>query len=185
MLTMNTPRLLIREVTGADTDAFLSYMREEAYWRDVPIEMPTPESIGAMVQAWIADQTTDPRRRYALAATDIASGAVIGEAILIIANRRWHQGEIGWGVARTWQRRNFGAEIGTAMLDLAFGRFGLHRVFAQCRLENAAPRRIMTKLGMQEEGVFRDNVLARGTWWSSVQSAILVDDWVARSASSG
>jgi RimJ/RimL family protein N-acetyltransferase len=34
----------------------------------------------------------------------------------------------------------------------------------------------MAKLGMREEGVFRDNLFVRGEWWSTVQSAILSTD---------
>jgi [ribosomal protein S5]-alanine N-acetyltransferase len=59
------------------------------------------------------------------------------------------------------------------MLDLAFDRLNLHQVCAQCRVENQASRRIMAKLGMREEGVLRENVLARGSWWSSVQCSML------------
>jgi hypothetical protein len=34
----------------------------------------------------------------------------------------------------------------------------------------------MAKLGMREDGVLRDNVLARGSWWSSIQWSILSTD---------
>ena len=63
-----------------------------------------------------------------------------------------------------------------AMLRFAFDELRLHRVYAQCRTENHASRRIMAKLGMREEGVLRDNVLARGSWWSSIQCSILSTD---------
>ena len=48
------------------------------------------------------------------------------------------------------------------MLEFAFDSVGLHRVYAQCRVGNGASRRIMEKLGMREEGILRENVLARG-----------------------
>jgi RimJ/RimL family protein N-acetyltransferase len=35
----------------------------------------------------------------------------------------------------------------------------------------------MAKLGMREEGVLRENVYARGEWWSSAQSSILSSEW--------
>jgi RimJ/RimL family protein N-acetyltransferase len=37
----------------------------------------------------------------------------------------------------------------------------------------------MAKLGMPEEGVLRENVFARGEWWSSAQSSILSSEWDA------
>ena len=63
------------------------------------------------------------------------------------------------------------------MLRYGFDILGLHRVFARRRVENLASRRIMAKLGMREEGVLRENVLARGEWWSSAQSSILSTEW--------
>ena len=62
---------------------------------------------------------------------------------------------------------------------MAPDKLGLHRIFAQCRAENLASRRVMVKLGMREEGVLRDNVFARDEWWSSAQSSILSDEWTA------
>jgi RimJ/RimL family protein N-acetyltransferase len=40
----------------------------------------------------------------------------------------------------------------------------------------------MAKLGMREEGVFRDNLFVRGEWWSTVHSAILSTDQSTSSA---
>ena len=37
-LRLGGRRLLIREVLASDVDGFLRYMREEHYWRDLPIE---------------------------------------------------------------------------------------------------------------------------------------------------
>lgn len=65
------------------------------------------------------------------------------------------------------------------MLRHGFVEIGLHRIFAQCRAENLASRRVMAKLGMREEGVLRENVFARGEWWSSAQSSILSGEWSA------
>ena len=68
------------------------------------------------------------------------------------------------------------------MLGLAFDRLELHRVYARCRLEHEASARIMAKLGMREEGVLRENVFARGHWWSSLQASVLADEWRQRVA---
>jgi ribosomal-protein-alanine N-acetyltransferase len=102
---------------------------------------------------------------------------LVGEAILHVRSIRWRQGEIGWGVSSSRTGQGLATEIGRAMLGYGFDILGLHRVFAQCRVENLASRRIMAKLGMREEGVLRKNVLARGEWWSSAQSSILSTGW--------
>ena len=49
-------------------------------------------------------------------------------------------------------RAGLATEISRAMLRHGFVELGLHRIFAQCRAENLASRRLMSKLGMREEG---------------------------------
>ena len=179
---IETPRLIVRDVLASDVDALFGYMQQEPYWRDVPIEQPTVQSITALVIGSLQDQAKQPRTDYFLAAVEKRSQRVIGEAILHVRSLRWRQGEIGWGVSSTHTGRGLATEIGIAMLEFAFGTLGLHRVYAQCREENTASRRIMTKLGMREEGILRENVLARGAWWSSIQCSILTHEWAVRNS---
>jgi ribosomal-protein-alanine N-acetyltransferase len=177
MAELETDRLLIREVLASDADDFLHYRQQEDYWRHVAIEPPTADSIAASVNGWIQNQNQNPRTAYVLAVTDKRSHQFVGDAGLYVRSIRSRQGEIGWGVISSHAGRGLGTEIGQALLRLAFDAVRLHRVFAQCRVENQASRRIMVKLGMRQEGVLRENVLARGEWWSSVQSSILSSEW--------
>jgi RimJ/RimL family protein N-acetyltransferase len=177
MVEFETDRLLIRDVRASDADGFYRYMRRETYWRDVPMEQPIAKSVEALVNRCIDNQSENPRTDYFLAAVDKCSDELAGEAILHVRSIRWRQGEIGWGVGSSRTGQGLATEIGRAMLGYGFDILGLHRVFAQCRVENLASRRVMAKLGMREEGVLRENVLARGEWWSSAQSSILSTEW--------
>ncbi len=176
MLRLQTPRLIIRDVCRSDADSFCSYMQQEAYWRDLPIDPPTAASVLALVDRCLVDQDQQPRAVYLLAVTDKRSDDVIGEAILRIRSARWRQGEIGWGISSRHTGQGLATEVGLALLHLGFDTLHLHRLYARCRLENQASRRIMSKLGMRTEGILRENVLARGLWWSSAQSSILSTD---------
>ena len=172
---IETDRLRIRDVVPADCEAFFGYMKLEEYWRDVPIEPPTLPWVQSLVQRCLQDQTANPRTNYFLAAACKLSGTVIGEAILRVESV-WHgRGEVGWGVALQYTGRGFGTEIGRAMVRLGF-ELGLHRLYAQCRVGNAASLRTMAKVGLTEEGTIRENVKARGEWWSSCQWSILRTD---------
>jgi [ribosomal protein S5]-alanine N-acetyltransferase len=179
MSELGTDRLLVREVLASDADDFLRYRQQENYWRHVPIEPPTTDSIATLVNGWIQNQDQNPRTVYFLAVTDKRSKQLVGDAGLYVRSIRSRQGEIGWGVVSSYAGQGFATEIGQALLRLAFDSLSLHRVFAQCRVENQASRRIMAKLGMREEGVLRENVFARGEWWSLAQSSILSSEWDA------
>ena len=169
---IETERLRIRDVVLSDRDAFYAYMRREDYWRHVPIEPPTPAWVETLVRNCVQSQERDPRTHYFLAVESKPGGTVIGEAILRIENFTHGQAEVGWGVDSEWTGRGLGTEIGRAMLGLGFS-LGLHRLYARCRVQNMASLRIMAKLGMTEEGTLRENVNARGEWWSSSQWSVL------------
>ena len=177
MTELETDRLIIRKVLASDADDFLRYRQQEDYWRHVPIEPATANSIAVMVNGWIQNQHQNPRTVYFLAVTDKRSHQLVGDAGLYVRSIRSRQGEIGWGVLSSHAGQGLATEIGQALLWLAFDNLSLHQVFAQCRVENQASRRIMVKLGMREEGVLRENVFARGEWWSSAQSSILSSEW--------
>jgi [ribosomal protein S5]-alanine N-acetyltransferase len=177
MAELETESLRIREVLTSDADDFLRYREQEDYWRHVAIEPPTADSIAALVSSSIQNQDQNPRTVYFLAVTDKRSRQLVGDAGLYIRSIRSRQGEIGWGVVSSHTGQGLATEIGRALLRLAFDTLGLHRVFAQCHVENYASRRIMAKLGMREEGVLRENVFTRGEWWSSAQSSILSNEW--------
>ncbi len=179
-MRLETVRLLLRDVAADDADRFDAYMCEREYWRDLPIDPPTPRSVEAFIDRCVLDQTREPRVAYFLAATDRATGAIIGEGSLHIRNEPWAEGEIGWGIDPAHAGAGLATEIADALLALSFDALDLHRVFARCRVDHGASRRIMAKLGMREEGVLRDNMLARGEWWSSLQAAVLAHEWRAR-----
>lgn len=169
---IETERLRIRDVHASDGDAFYRYMKREDYWRHLPMQSPTLESVRSLVERSLREQTGDPRSNYFLAAVSKETGEVIGEAILRIVSLRHSQAEIGWGVDGQYTGLGLGTEIGRAMLGFGFG-LDLHRLYAQCHVENTPSLRIMAKLAMTEEGILRENVTARGQWWSSSQWSIL------------
>lgn len=173
---VETDRLLLRDVHPSDVAAFQAYMQREPYWRHSPIDPPTPESVAALVGGFLRSQGQKPRMDYFLAAVDKSTDEFVGEACLRVRSVPWRQGAVGWGVVESRTGSGLATEIGRALLRLAFDALGLHRVDAQCRAENAASRRIMAKIGMRQEGIWRDNLFVRGEWWSTVQCAILATD---------
>jgi [ribosomal protein S5]-alanine N-acetyltransferase len=172
-LPIATPRLIIREYGEADIPQVQRNVGDTAYWDHHATEPPTPERLAALIVWAIQEQKTAPRLNYYLAVTTKASPTVIGEAVLRIADPQNRQCEIGFGVARSHWKLGYATEMAQALLRIAFGPLGLHRVFAQCAPENAASIRVMQKLGMAREGVLRELSHARGRWWSSAIYAII------------
>jgi RimJ/RimL family protein N-acetyltransferase len=173
---LETERLCLRDIKESDVDDYVEYMTPEYYWRGIPIEPLTPEAVTQLVKEYISSQSQDPRKDYFFAVVEKPSDEFIGSCGIRIRSLVSRQPEIGYGVTARHAGHGYATEIGRALLRFSFQQLKLHRVYAHCRVENKASCRIMTKLGMREEGVFRDSVRARGEWWSSAQYAILSTD---------
>jgi ribosomal-protein-alanine N-acetyltransferase len=178
-MALETERLIFREVQALDVRAFEKYMLTDHYLRHMPMDAVTltKDYVAAQVDRHLRSQSQKPRTGFVLVAVDKHSDQFVGEGGLIVYSFPARRGGIGWGVTPDQAGKGFATEIGRAVLRLAFETLSLHRVDAQCRADNHASRRIMAKLGMREEGIFRDNLFVRGEWWSTVQSAILSTEW--------
>jgi RimJ/RimL family protein N-acetyltransferase len=159
--------------------ANLRYRRVKSPFRETPAcrsASPTAELALLHTLAAPIDANRRPEFMGAVATKLEAAGpAAVGPGALH-RTAPSRLGAIGYGVVSSRKGQGLATEIGRGLLRLAFDTLELHRVDAQCRTENHASRRVMAKLGMREEGVFRDNLFVRGEWWSTVQSAILSTD---------
>jgi len=173
-LPVETQRLIIRELAEDDLEALYAWRRHPAYRRHLPMPRQTRAAVEAELNAILRDQADYQRLRWLLGVVEQKTGRLLGEAILKLAPATRHrQAEIGWAVAEDAKNRGYGTEIGRALLEAGFGQLKLHRVFAMCSTENCASRRVMEKLGMREEGLFREHFRARERWWSSHIYAML------------
>src|SRR5699024_8443975 len=91
------------------------------------------------------------------------------------------QAEVGWVLDPAAQGRGLGTELAAALLDLAFDGLGVRRVEAACFAANLASRRVMEKIGLRLEGVFRGESLHRsGRWLDGASYALLASEHRAR-----
>ena len=92
------------------------------------------------------------------------------------------QAELGWVLDPSAQGKGLGTEFAAALLRIAFDGLGVRRVEAACFAENLASRRVMEKIGLRLEGVFREETLHRsGRWLDGMQYALLASEHVRRS----
>lgn len=133
--------------------------------------------------AWLG-AVDDPRDHSAVAELD---GVVVGTGSLEVRDGlgqfdgdawRGAEGLLGYIVDPAHAGRGYATAIASAMLDLAFGELGLHRVTAGCFADNVASWRVMEKLGMRREqhGV-RDSWHAELGWIDGYTYGILADEW--------
>ncbi|HYH34364.1 MAG TPA: GNAT family N-acetyltransferase [Nocardioides sp.] len=104
-------------------------------------------------------------------------GRVVGDMVLMF--RGLSQAELGWVVHPDYAGRGFATEAARVLLDLGFGHYGFHRIYADLDARNTASARLCERLGMRRESHRLQDFWSRGEWTDSLQYALLASEWPA------
>ena len=148
-IVLETPRLVLREMSPADLDFVAAMLADPQVMRFYP-KCYCREEAGV----WIQRQ----RKRYARhghglwLAVDKAAAEPVGQVGLLIQQIKGvEEKEIAYLIHRPFWRQGLATEAAAACRDYAWGALGRHRVFSLIRPENAASQKVAQKLGMQVE----------------------------------
>jgi ribosomal-protein-alanine N-acetyltransferase len=179
-LTLQGERMRLREVGTGDAEAAFAWASDPEVFRYMAYEvMATVEEEAAFLAGKAARAAELPRGEYDLG-IEVETRGLVGMARLGITSFDHRHGELGYCLRRDEWGRGLATEAAGLLLELAFTRLGLHRVSAFHDPRNVASGRVLEKIGMQREGLMRQNVLAHGAWRDSVAYAILEPEWRAR-----
>jgi [ribosomal protein S5]-alanine N-acetyltransferase len=88
-------------------------------------------------------------------------------------------GVFGFVLHRSYWGMGIGTEAARAVVRFGFEELGLHRVVAECFVEQMASVRIFEKLKMRQEAHFVRNSLKAGVWRDTYLYALLAEGWKA------
>ncbi|MFC4054076.1 GNAT family N-acetyltransferase [Actinomadura syzygii] len=167
----------LREFTADDVDAILAVYGDPVVVEHLSFEPRTREQVAKTLTGVIEAAEQDPRREYSLAA--VAGGEVIGFARLAVDAQHPGQssGQLGFALRADRWGHGMGSETVRLLLRLGFEELGLHRLWGARSPDNATSARVMTRLGMVEEGRIRGHIRVRGAWRDSVIHSILEHEW--------
>lgn len=167
---VTTDRLSIRPVAADDAEAFLGWRSRTDVVRFMyqpPWDLPTAET---KLRTWSSAPFEEVGDVLVLAIE--VDGAVVGEAML-----KWaagpQQAELGYALHPDVSGRGLATEAARATLELAFGTYGFHRVYARIDEENVASVRVAERLGMRREAHLLENDRRDGVWSNEVVYALL------------
>jgi RimJ/RimL family protein N-acetyltransferase len=171
-LPIETARLRLRRLVPGDLAALHAIQSREdvtrwLYWG------PRDED---EVRAGLAAHIARPSEEGVVLAIDL-NGELIGTANVVFAEYR--QGELGFTLHPDYQGHGYATEAAEAIVELAFGTFGVHRVCASVEPRNTASVRVLERLGMRKEAHLIENAWVKGQWSSEAVYAILDREWHA------
>lgn len=180
-LPLQTDRLLLRTVRHEDAPSMRYYMDADVC-RYLTVGPVDEAGMAARMERLVA-ATAPVEPDDVLGLAVVLGGRVIGDVMLRLKTRTSPEhppsvGEIGWVFAPEVRGRGYATEAARGLVDLAFGHYGLHRVFALLDPRNVASARVCERLGMTKEAhLRRDWPEADGTWTDTAIYGLLREEW--------
>jgi RimJ/RimL family protein N-acetyltransferase len=102
---------------------------------------------------------------------------LVGHVSLHWSDATAGQGEVRFCINPSYTGQGFSTEAISAIFDLAFEHFRIHRIFARCDGRNHHSIKLMQQLGMRLEAHYREHALFQGEWDEELHFAILDREW--------
>ena len=150
---LTTPRLVLQPFGPGDVDDLFAYAKDPE-WAEFLLDSVSQPYTRRSAEEFIADRMVAPGTQFSWAI--VLGGAGVGGIILSVDSKH-ETGEIDYALAKSHWGRGLMAEAAGAVVDWGFGERGLHRISAQADIRNLRSWRVMEKLGMSREGLFRSH----------------------------
>jgi RimJ/RimL family protein N-acetyltransferase len=176
-VVLETERLILRRVAEDDVDALLALDSDAEVMAFIDTgPPPTRERMTARVRDWIEDYTRyGGLGRYVAVARD--SGAFLGW--ISLRSDGGDEVDLGYRLVRSAWGHGYATEGARALVDAAFQRYGLSRVYATTMYVNRRSRAVMERAGLRWVGTFHlhfDDPIP-GTELGEVEYAITRSEW--------
>jgi RimJ/RimL family protein N-acetyltransferase len=178
---LRTDRLVLRTMTAADVDDIHAYQCRDDVCRYLLCEPRTREQVAEKVAKYSTARSLAGEGDYWQLAIERAAdaGRVIGDLYFTIKSLEHATAEIGWTLHPDHQGRGYMTEAAGAVIDLAFGTLGMHRVIAELDADNGASAGLCRRLGMREEAHFIEDQWFKGAWADTRIYAVLDREWAS------
>ena len=175
LLPIRTERLTLRAHTEGDVEPILAYYADPEVARHLLRGPMTRDDAVARVAECIPRTGLDTPAR-ALALVVEHEGEVVGDVCLWATDETGAKGELGWVFRPDVQGRGFATEAASAIVDLGFERYGMHRIVAELDARNDASAALCERLGLRLEASYRQDLWSKGEWTDTLVYVALASD---------
>lgn len=176
---LETDRLLLRKFSESDLNEFLSYRSDPLVARYQGWEIPYGVDEARVFIDQMTQAVPNAPGKWFQAAVELKSLKVlIGDCAFYIMEKDARQAYIGITLSRSFWRKGYGEEASRCLLDYLFRELKLHRVVAECDVENTASFSLLERLGFRREAHLIENIWFKGRWGSEFHYAMLEREWI-------
>jgi len=147
-IELKTERLTLRPIQPGDENQIHEYAGDKEitmmFWLPNDTFEETVNFVKENVKEWEAENQTN------FEFVIIYEGKIIGGCDCDLGHSEDHSyATLGWIINKKYRKRGFASEAAAALLDFAFTRLNVQKVYAQCDCKNCASFGVMKKIGMK------------------------------------
>lgn len=175
---IHTERLILRNFTENDLETFVGYRNDPIVAKFQGWGIPYPREKGEAFIKSMKERVAlkqDGWIQFAVALKD--TDELIGDLGCYIKKDDVRQARIGYTLAEKYWRKGYITEIIPCLLKYLFEDMDMHRVAADCDVDNIASYRTLEKLGFRREAHFIESYLIAGVYGSEYHYGMLQREW--------
>ncbi len=177
-LPIQTDRLVLRSFKRDDGEGLCAYHTLPSVQRYVFSRTRDAGEVAEVLTLMCSQVSLQrPGDILTLAMTRKSDGALLGHVSLLWLDATAGQGEVRFLINPTYAGQGYVGEALSALFDLAFSHFRIHRIFVRCDGRNHNSIRLMQQLGMRLEAHYREHALFQGEWDEELHFALLDREW--------
>jgi RimJ/RimL family protein N-acetyltransferase len=182
-IILETPRLLIRPFCDSDLEPLLAYRNDPEVYRYQGWKTPFSREDGLDFIARVkAVSPGTPGVWLQLAVEHKDNGEMLGDVAFHVTSSNTRQAYIAYSLVRSCWGQGYATEAARKLVDYLFRVLDLHRLMADCDVDNAASIRLLERLGFRREAHYLESfwIENESRWGSEYLYAILQHEWLSR-----
>ncbi len=174
--TITSQRLVLRPFALSDCDAVTALAGEREI-AEMTALVPHPYA-KSDAETWISGHASafDSGKSAEWAIVRAADARLVG-AIGAIFSANHNRADFGYWIGKPFWGQGYATEAGRRMVQHLFDDRGLMRVAAFHFTRNPASGRVLQKIGLTQEGLFRKHIKKWGEYHDCVMYGLVKDDW--------
>lgn len=158
MEIIKTNRFILRPFRQSDFHDIHRYASDQEVTRYMLFGPNSEEDTHAYLDYVLNNELKNPKLNYEFAIDN--NHRMIG-AVSLVLDKSLEQAEIGWILNRDDQRKGVMTEAASAVMQFAFQKLKVKRIFAHCDSRNSASYKLMEKLCMHYVSVEKGIVIQK------------------------
>ncbi|MEG3976292.1 GNAT family protein [Microcoleus sp. herbarium8] len=176
--TIETERLLLRKITLNDASDMFEYachseVSEYTMWSTHTSLEDTKYFIKSLIKMYKKRELVD------WGIVHKVDEKFIGTCGFVEWSMNHSRAEIGYALSGRYWGEGYMSEAVNAVIEFGFREMLLNRIMGRCEVNNIASARVMEKVGMQLEGVLRQQLFVKGRYWDLKIYSILREEFFA------